>query len=130
MNCPPICCETYAMKSVSADVPAIEIAYFPVNLEQAQGLLTGNGPVVCFVSRSVAEHLTPPSGSHLIAVSDSAQDAPAMDQTRWAGVSYPDFVEGEYDAEQVRVLRHFTVFTLDQIDGIEAPVPRPRFGFS
>lgn len=36
--------------------------------------------------------------------------------------------DGEPETEQVRVLRHFTVFNLDQIDGIEAPDPRPRFG--
>lgn len=37
--------------------------------------------------------------------------------------------DGEPETEQIRVLRHFTVFNLDQIDDIEAPDPRPRFGF-
>lgn len=36
---------------------------------------------------------------------------------------------GDPVTEQVRVIRQFKVFNLDQIDGIEAPDPRPRFGF-
>lgn len=36
---------------------------------------------------------------------------------------------GEAVTEQIRMLRHFRVFNLDQIDGLEAPDPRQRFGF-
>tara|TARA_B100002052_G_C15877301_1_gene597569 strand:+ start:2175 stop:3059 length:885 start_codon:yes stop_codon:yes gene_type:complete len=36
---------------------------------------------------------------------------------------------GEPVTEQVRVIRQFKVFNLDQIDGIEAPDTRRRFGF-
>lgn len=36
---------------------------------------------------------------------------------------------GDAVTEQIRVLRHFKVFNLDQIDDLEAPDPRPRFGF-
>ncbi|MDA3919743.1 MAG: zincin-like metallopeptidase domain-containing protein [Salinisphaera sp.] len=36
---------------------------------------------------------------------------------------------GEPETDQIRVIRQFKVFNLDQIDGIEAPDKRPRFGF-
>lgn len=38
--------------------------------------------------------------------------------------------DGEPETEQFRVIRQFKVFNLDQIDGIEAPDERPRFGFA
>jgi antirestriction protein ArdC len=43
----------------------------------------------------------------------------------------PDEVDdnGEAVTEQIRMLRHTAAFNLDQIDGIEAPDPRARFGF-
>ena len=37
--------------------------------------------------------------------------------------------DGEAVTEKIRILRYFNVFNLDQIDGLEAPDPRPRFGF-
>lgn len=36
---------------------------------------------------------------------------------------------GDPETKQIRVIRQFKVFNADQIDGIEAPDERPRFGF-
>ena len=55
--------------------------------------------------------------------------SPAIFYKAFAKETHEVDEDGNAVTEHVRVLRHFKVFNVDQIDGVEAPDPRPRFGF-
>ncbi|WP_329046158.1 hypothetical protein [Pseudomonas aeruginosa] len=60
-------------------------------------------PNCTFISRAEAEEHWPVQYSHLISISDDAEDQAVIDETRWKSVSYHHFVDAGFDEVVIEV---------------------------
>ncbi|MBW6123060.1 hypothetical protein KZ843_09205 [Pseudomonas aeruginosa] len=56
---------------------------------------------VTFLSRRDAEDALPSDGYHLISISDGPEDQAAIDESRWASVSYHYFIDAGFDEDTI-----------------------------
>jgi predicted protein tyrosine phosphatase len=60
-------------------------------------------PHCIFMPRREVERLVPESGTHLISISDDADDQASIDESLWSSVSYHHFVDAGFDEEIINL---------------------------